>query len=170
MLRDDGAGEATHWSPASNNREIGQMELSGPTTRRHRSVRGTQPAISAPRRHSTAPGHTNTSKTGGSRITGAQQPTRFRPSNYMVDLNNTTNPPPPQIMVKPAVMLRREERPQPVTFSVTAPSQLVRTLSEMGSGSGTPETTYSELAAILLSSGRRDQAIDISTEVLGFRT
>ena len=41
-----------------------------------------------------------------------QPPSRFRPSNYTVDLSNTTNPPPPpQMMVKPAVMLRRDERP-----------------------------------------------------------
>ena len=71
-------------------------------------------------------------------------------------LNNTTNPPPVQVMVKPAVMLRREERPTPVSFSVTDAAQLSRTLSEMGSGSG----------AILLSSGRRDQALDISSEVM----
>ena len=69
-------------------------------------------------------------------------------------------------MVKPAVMLRRDERPEPVSFSVTDAAQLSRTLSEMGSGSGIPEATYSELAAILLSSGRRDQAIDISSEVM----
>ena len=50
-------------------------------------------------------------------------------------------------------MLRREERPEPVSFS-------------MGSGSGIPESTYSELAAILLSSGRRDKALDISSEVM----
>ena len=95
-----------------------------------------------------------------------QPPSRFRPSNYTVDLSNTTNPPPPQVMVKPAVMLRRDERPEPVSFSVTDAAQLSRTLSEMGSGSGIPEATYSELAAILLSSGRRDQAIDISSEVM----
>ena len=69
-------------------------------------------------------------------------------------------------MVKPAVMLRRDERPEPVSFSVTEAAQLSRTLSEMGSGSGIPELTYSELAAILLSSGRRNQAIDISSEVM----
>ena len=69
-------------------------------------------------------------------------------------------------MVKPAVMLRRDERPEPVSFSVTDAAQLSRALSEMGSGSGIPEATYSELAAILLSSGRRDQAIDISSEVM----
>ena len=80
-----------------------------------------------------------------------QPPSRFRPSNYTVDLSNTTNPP-PQIMVKPAVMLRRDERPQPVSFTVT--------------GSGIPEATYSELAAILLSSSRRDQAVDISSKVM----
>ena len=95
-----------------------------------------------------------------------QPPSRFRPSNYTVDLSNTTNPPPPQLMVKPAVMLRRDERPQPVSFSVRDAAQLSRTLSEMGSGSGIPEAIYSELAAILLSSGRRDQAIDISSEVM----
>ena len=95
-----------------------------------------------------------------------QPPSRFRPSNYTVDLNNTTNPPPPQAMVKPAVMLRRDERPQPVSFTVTEAAQLSRTLSEMGSGSGISEATYSELAAILLSSGRRDQAVDISSEVM----
>ena len=93
-----------------------------------------------------------------------QPPSRFRPSNYTVDLSNTTNPPPPQVMVKPAMMLRRDERP--VSFSVTDAAQLSRTLSEMGSGSGIPEATYSELAAILLSSGRRDQAIDISSKVM----
>ena len=99
--------------------------------------------------------------------TTQQQPlTRFRPSNYTVDLSNTTNPPPPQVMVKPAVMLRCDERPQPVSFTVTEAAQLSRTLLEMGSGSGIPESTYSELAAILLSSGRRDQAIDISSEVM----
>ena len=91
-----------------------------------------------------------------------QQPTRFRPSNYTVDLNNSTNPPPPQVMVKPAVMLRREERPQPVSFSVTAapnsPGHCPKWAPEVES--------HSELAAILLSSGRRDQALDISTEVL----
>ena len=95
-----------------------------------------------------------------------QPPSRFRPSNYTVDLSNTTNPPPPQVMVKPAVMLRRDERPEPVSFSVTDAAQLSRTLLEMGSGSGIPEATYSELAAILLSSGRRGQAIDISSEVM----
>ena len=63
-------------------------------------------------------------------------------------------------------MLRRDERPQPVSFTVTDAAQLSRTLSEMGSGSGIPEATYSELAAILLSSGRRDQAVDISSEVM----
>ena len=94
-----------------------------------------------------------------------QPPARFRPSNY-TPLNNTTNPPPPQVMVKPAVMLRRDERPQPVSFTVTDAAQLSRTLSEMGSGYGIPEATYSELAAILLSSGRRDQAVDISSEVM----
>ena len=99
-------------------------------------------------------------------IAQQQPPSRFRPSNYTVDLNNTTNPPPPQVMVKPAVMLRRDERPEPVSFSVTEAAQLSRTLSEMGSGSGIPESTYSELAAILLSSGRRNQAIDISSEVM----
>ena len=61
---------------------------------------------------------------------------------------------------------RRHKRPQPVSFSVTDAAQLSRTLSEMGSGSGIPEATYSELAAILLSSGRRDQAVDISSEVI----
>ena len=95
-----------------------------------------------------------------------QPPSWFRQSNYTVDLSNTTNPPPPQVMVKPAVMLRRDERPQPVSFSVTDAAQLSRTLSEMGSGSGIPEATYSELAATLLSSGRRDQAVDISSEVM----
>ena len=65
-----------------------------------------------------------------------QPPSRFRPSNYTVDLSNTTNPPPPQVMVKPAVTLRRYERPEPVSFSVTDAAQLSRTLSEMGSGSG----------------------------------
>ena len=35
----------------------------------------------------------------------------------------------------------------------------------MGTGSGIPDSKYSELAAILLSSSRRDQALDISTEV-----
>ena len=95
-----------------------------------------------------------------------QPPSRFRPSNYTVDLSNTTNPPPPEVMVKPAVMLRRDERPEPVSFSVTDAAQLSRTLSEMGSGSGIPEATYSELAAILLSSGRRDQGIDISSKVM----
>ena len=49
---------------------------------------------------------------------------------------------------------------------MTEAAQLSRTLSEMGSGSGILESTYSELAAILLSSGRRDQAIDISSEVM----
>ena len=91
--------------------------------------------------------------------TSQQPPSRFRPCNYTVDLSNTTNPPPPQVMVKPAVMLRRDERPEPVSFSVTDAAQLSRTLSEMGSGSGIPEATYSELAAILLSSGRIKQLI-----------
>ena len=95
-----------------------------------------------------------------------QPPSRFRPSNYTVDLSNTTNPPPPQVMVKLAVMLRRDERPEPVSFSVTDAAQLSRTLSEMGSGSGIPEATYSELAAILPSSGRRDHGVDISCEVM----
>ena len=53
-----------------------------------------------------------------------------------------------------------------MSFTVTDAAQLSRTLSEMGSGSGIPEATYSELAAILLSSGRRDQAVDISSEVM----
>ena len=44
-----------------------------------------------------------------------QPPSRFRP----------------QVMVKPAVMLRREERPEPVSFSVTDAAQLSHTLSEM---------------------------------------
>ena len=64
-----------------------------------------------------------------------QPPSRFRPSNYTVDLSNTTNPPPPQVMVKPAVMQCRAQ-------------------SQRHSGSGIPEATYSELAAILLNSGR----------------
>ena len=38
--------------------------------------------------------------------------------------------------------------------------------SEMGSGSGIPQATYSELAATLLSSGRCDQALDISSEAM----
>ena len=45
-----------------------------------------------------------------------QPPSRFRPSNYTVDLSNATNPPPPQVMVKPAVMMRRVERPPPVSL------------------------------------------------------
>ena len=49
---------------------------------------------------------------------------------------------------------------------MTEAAQLSRTLSEMGSRSGIIEATYSELAAILLSSGRRDQAVDISSEVM----
>ena len=53
-----------------------------------------------------------------------QPPSRFRPSNYTVDLSNTTNPPPAQVMVKPAVMLRRDERPEPVSFSVTDAAHL----------------------------------------------
>ena len=57
-------------------------------------------------------------------------------------------------MVKPAMMLRRDERPEPVSFSVTDAAQLSRTLSEVGSGSGVPEATYSELAAILLQFGQ----------------
>ena len=85
-----------------------------------------------------------------------QPPSRFRPSKNTVDLSNTTNPPPPQVMVKPAVM----------SFTVTEAAQLTRALSEMGSGSGIPDATFSELAGILLSSGRRDQAIDISSEVM----
>ena len=93
-------------------------------------------------------------------------PSRFRPSNYTVNLSNTTNPPPPQVMVKPAVMMRRDERPPTASFTVTEAAQLTRTLSEMGSGSGIPDATFSELAGILLSSGRRDQAIDISSEVM----
>ena len=48
--------------------------------------------------------------------TQQQPPSRFRP-NYTVDLSNTTNPPPPQVMVKPAVMLRRDERPASVIHS-----------------------------------------------------
>ena len=55
-----------------------------------------------------------------------QPPSRFRPSNYTVDLSNTTNPPPPQVMVKPAVMTRRDERPPPVSFTVTEAAQLTR--------------------------------------------
>ena len=98
--------------------------------------------------------------------TTQQPPSRFRPSNYTVDLSNTTNPSPPQVMVKRAAMLRRDERPQPVSFTVTEAAQLSRTLSEMGSGSGISKATYSELAAILLSSGRRDQAVDISSKVM----
>ena len=86
-----------------------------------------------------------------------QPPSRFRPSNYTVDLSNTTNPPPPQVMVK---------RPPTTSFTVTEAAQLTRALSEMGSGSGIPDATFSELAGILLSSGRRDQAIDISSEVM----
>ena len=95
-----------------------------------------------------------------------QPPSRFRPSNYTVDLSNTNNPPPPQVMVKLAVMMRRDERPPPTSFTVTEAAQLTRTLSEMGSGSRIPDATFSELAGILLSSGRRDQAIDISSEVM----
>ena len=95
-----------------------------------------------------------------------QPPARFRPSNYTVDLSNATNPPPAQVMVKPAVMMRRDERPPPTSFTVTEAAQLTRTLSEMGSGPGIPDATFSELAGILLSSGRRDQAIDISSKVM----
>ena len=97
-----------------------------------------------------------------------QPPSRFRPSNYTVDLSNTTNPPPPppQVMVKPAVMMRRDERPPTASFTVTEAAQLTRTLSEMGSGSGIPDATFSEIAGILLSSGRRGQANDISSEVM----
>ena len=95
-----------------------------------------------------------------------QPPSRFRPSNYTVDLSNTTNPPPSQVMVKPAVMMRRDERPPTASFTVTEAAQLTRALAETGSGSGIPDATFSELAGILLSSGRRDQAIDISSEVM----
>ena len=69
-------------------------------------------------------------------------------------------------MVKPAVMMRRDERPPTASFTVTEAAQLTRALSEMGSGSGIPDATFSELAGILLSSGRRGQAIDISSEVM----
>ena len=69
-------------------------------------------------------------------------------------------------MVKPAVMTRRDERPPPTSFTVTEAAQLTRALSEMGSGSGIPDATFSDLAGILLSSDRRDQAIDISSEIM----
>ena len=55
--------------------------------------------------------------------------------------------------------------PESISCSIAA-SQLAQTLSEMGTGSGIPDSTYAELASILLSSGRRDQALDISSEVL----
>ena len=71
-----------------------------------------------------------------------------------------------QPTTQPDHRLRRDERPQPVSFTVTDAAQLSRALSEMGSGSGIPESTYSELAAILLRSGNRGQAIDISSEVM----
>ena len=58
--------------------------------------------------------------------TPPQPPSRFRPSNYTVDLSNTTNPPPPQVMVKPAVMMRRDERPPTASFTVTEAAQLPR--------------------------------------------
>ena len=108
---------------------------------------------------SRAPSASHMDLTQETAATPPQPPSRFRPSNYTVDLSNTTNPPPPQVMVKPAVMMRRDERPPTASFTVTEAAQLTRTLSEMGSGSGIPDATFSELAGILLSSGRRGQAI-----------
>ena len=144
------------------------MELQSPTNTAHRSKRRTQPILAATDGGRSTFGLIYGLDPGSRNCATAASITvpRFRPSNYTVDLSNTTNPPPPQVMVKPAVMLRRDERPQPVSFTVTDAAQLSRTLSEMGSGSGIPEATYSELAAILLSSGRRDQAVDISSEVM----
>ena len=121
------------------------MELQGTSATAHRNQRRSKPILAA---------------------ADAQPPSRFRPSNYTVDLSNTTNPPPPQVMVKPAVMMRRDERPPTASFTVTEAAQLTCALSEMGSGSRIPDATFSELAGILLSSGRRGQAIDISSEVM----
>ena len=90
-------------------------------------------------------------------------PTRFRPSSYSVDLSNA---PPPQVMIKPAANLRREERPQILPHSISEAHALAQTLSEMGQGTGIPEQTYSESAVILLSSGKRDQALEMSSEVM----
>ena len=64
-----------------------------------------------------------------------QPPSRFRPSNYTVDLSNTTNPPPPQVMVKPAVMMRRDERPPP-----TSPTGQLR--GHVHCRWSTPDTLY----------------------------
>ena len=94
------------------------MELQSPTNTAHRPKRRTQPILTA-----TDGGRSTFGLIYGldQEVATAQQqpPPRFRPSNYTVDLSNTTNPPPPQVMVKPAVMLRRDERPQPVSFTVT---------------------------------------------------
>ena len=45
-------------------------------------------------------------------------------------------------------------------------SKSATTLAQMGVGSGIPDATYAEVASIILSSGRRDQALDMSIEVL----
>ena len=51
-------------------------------------------------------------------------------------------------------------------MTVTEAAQLTRTLLGNGVGVAIPNATFSELAAILFSSGRRDQAVDISSEVM----
>ena len=124
------------------------MELQSPTNATHRFSQSSQPQMEAG-----MPSVQYMDLTQEAAI-AQQPPSRFRPSNYTVDLNNTTNPPPPHVIVKPAVMLRRDERPEPVSFTATDAAQ--RTISEMGSGSGIPESTYSELAAILLSIGMEE--------------
>ena len=90
-------------------------------------------------------------------------PTRFRPSSYSLDLSNA---PPPQVMVTPAANLRREDRPQIFSYNIADAHALATTLSEMGQGTGIPEQTYHEVAGILLSSGNRHLAQEMSSEVL----
>ena len=58
---------------------------------------------SQPRMETRAPSASFMDLTQEATTASQQPPSRFRPSNYTVDLSNTTNPPPSQVMVKPAV-------------------------------------------------------------------
>ena len=111
------------------------MELQSTTTTTRQSIGRTRPTISAPDRRNDATHPVHGSNTRRCNSTGAAAAGTI-PAFQLHGgprLNNSTNPPsPPQVMVKPAVLLRREERPQPVSFSVTAASQLASDIVRNG--------------------------------------